>query len=207
MATHARASDASPRSSAPSSTSSSPDGNLPAIFNALQVTNPAINDEPGEPRASRSRSTSARTRSAAIAMDSTDGLVRGMEVQRHRRRRSRCRSASRALGRIINVDRRAGRRDGPDHRRRSATRSTARRPTFTEQATQVEMFETGIKVVDLLAPYQRGGKIGLFGGAGVGKTVLIHGAHQQRRQAARRRARCSPASASARARATTSTTR
>ena len=69
------------------------------------------------------------------------------------------------------------------------------------------MFETGIKVVDLLAPYRKGGKIGLFGGAGVGKTVLIHGAHQQRREGSTAASRCSPASASARARATTSGSR
>ena len=49
-------------------------------------------------------------------------------------------------------------------------------PTFAEQSTDTELLETGIKVVDLLCPYQKGGKIGLFGGAGVGKTVLIQGA-------------------------------
>ncbi len=84
--------------------------------------------------------------------------------------------------------RRAGRRRPA---RSSATKTLAhpprRRPTFVDQSTKVEVFETGIKVIDLLAPYRKGGKIGLFGGAGVGKTVLIHGAHQQRRQGARRR--------------------
>ena len=59
-------------------------------------------------------------------------------------------------------------------------------PLFDEQATTAEMFETGVKVVDLIQPFLKGGKIGLFGGAGVGKTVVIHGADQQRRQAARR---------------------
>ena len=60
-------------------------------------------------------------------------------------------------------------------------------PSFEEQSTRLEMFETGIKVIDLLEPYLRGGKIGLFGGAGVGKTVIIHGADQQHRHEARRR--------------------
>ena len=69
-------------------------------------------------------------------------------------------------------DRRAGRRGGPG---RGAEHYPIHRPRplFTDQATEVEPFETGIKVVDLLAPYPRGGKIGLFGGAGVGKTVII----------------------------------
>ena len=68
-------------------------------------------------------------------------------------------------------------------------RSTRRRsypihrpaPEFDDQETKVQTLETGIKVVDLLAPYARGGKIGLFGGAGVGKTVIIHGVDQQHR--------------------------
>ena len=69
--------------------------------------------------------------------------------------------------------RRAGRRGRPGRADASAGRSTAPAPTFDDQTTKVEIFETGIKVIDLLAPYTKGGKIGLFGGAGVGKTVLI----------------------------------
>ncbi|MFH2202292.1 MAG: F0F1 ATP synthase subunit beta, partial [Elusimicrobiota bacterium] len=106
-----------------------------------------------------------------IAMDATDGLSRGLSVQN---------SGSpilmpvgpATLGRILDVIGRPVDEKGPViadkfypiHRLP---------PTFVEQDTKVEMFETGIKVVDLLAPYRRGGKIGLFGGAGVGKTVLI----------------------------------
>ena len=78
------------------------------------------------------------------------------------------------LGRVLNV---LGEPvDYPRHageRRPSAGPSTARRPTLVEQATEAKMFETGIKVIDLLEPYLQGGKIGLFGGAGVGKTVII----------------------------------
>jgi F-type H+-transporting ATPase subunit beta len=79
-------------------------------------------------------------------------------------------------------------------------------PTFVEQSTQVEIFETGIKVIDLLAPYKKGGKIGLFGGAGVGKTVLIMELINNVAKATAA-CPCSPASASAPARATTSGTR
>ena len=59
-------------------------------------------------------------------------------------------------------------------------------PAFDEQESATEILETGIKVVDLICPYAKGGKIGLFGGAGVGKTVLIHGAYLQHRHGARR---------------------
>jgi F-type H+/Na+-transporting ATPase subunit beta len=62
---------------------------------------------------------------------------------------------------------------GPSHDQEDDPPSTGAPPTFQEQSTKVEIFETGIKVIDLLAPYRKGGKIGLFGGAGVGKTVLI----------------------------------
>ena len=106
-----------------------------------------------------------------IAMGSTDGLVRGMDAE--------ATGASitvpvgeQTLGRIFNVlgdpideiDPPKNVEHMPIHRKA---------PTFEEQATSTEMLETGIKVVDLLCPYQKGGKIGLFGGAGVGKTVLI----------------------------------
>ncbi len=86
---------------------------------------------------------------------------------------SACRSAQATLGRIINVIGEPVDEGGPDRRRRRTRRSTAQPPAFADQATEVQAFETGIKVVDLLAPYARGGKIGLFGGAGVGKTVII----------------------------------
>ena len=141
-----------------------------------------------------------------IAMDTTDGLVRGMEVTRHRRAdhdAGRQRSASAASS--TSSASRSTRR-GPVNAKKTLPIHRAP-PKFVDQSTKVEVFETGIKVIDLLAPYRKGGKIGLFGGAGVGKTVLIHGAHQQRRQGARRRARASPASASARAKATTSSSR
>ena len=95
----------------------------------------------------------------------------------------------------------AGRRPTP------TTRSTARRRASRSRRPQPEIFETGIKVIDLIAPFRKGGKIGVFGGAGVGKTVIITGADQQHRQASTAATRCSPAWASAPARATTSGSR
>ena len=106
-----------------------------------------------------------------------DGLHRRARARarrhRHRRRRSRCRSATRRSGRLWNVlgdpiDKKDAPADGgerwPIHRDP---------PSFRDLSPTVEIFETGIKVIDLIAPYVKGGKIGLFGGAGVGKTVLI----------------------------------
>ena len=106
-----------------------------------------------------------------IAMGSTDGLVRGMEVTATGGPITMPVGEA-TLGRIFNVlgepiDNKPleeGVERKPIHRKA---------PTFIEQSTETEIFETGIKVVDLLCPYQKGGKIGLFGGAGVGKTVLI----------------------------------
>ena len=106
-----------------------------------------------------------------ISMGSTDGLVRGMEA-RNTGKPIEVPVGKQTLGRLFNVlgetiDEK-GELDNPEllpiHREA---------PTFEEQETSKEMFETGIKVVDLIAPYSRGGKVGLFGGAGVGKTVLI----------------------------------
>jgi F-type H+-transporting ATPase subunit beta len=90
--------------------------------------------------------------------------------------------------------------------RRNAGKSTAPAPSYDEQAAASELLETGIKVIDLMCPFAKGGKIGLFGGAGVGKTVnmleLINNIATEHAVC-----RCSPASASARAKATTSITR
>ena len=106
-----------------------------------------------------------------IAMDSTEGLVRGQEVQ-DTQAAIAVPVGEATLGRIMNV---IG--EPVDEAGQIATKSTRaihqEAPEFVEQSTESEMLETGIKVVDLLAPYAKGGKIGLFGGAGVGKTVLI----------------------------------
>jgi F-type H+-transporting ATPase subunit beta len=147
-----------------------PDGKLPPIFNALTVTNAAISDQPWNlvlEVAQHLGENTVRT----IAMDSTDGLVRGEEV-RDTGQGITVPVGEATLGRIMNVIGEPVDQKGPIP---TSTRSPIHReaPKFTDQETQVQAFETGIKVVDLLAPYQRGGKIGLFGGAGVGKTVVI----------------------------------
>ncbi len=147
-----------------------PDGKLPPIFNALTVTNRAISDEQWNlvlEVAQHLGENTVRT----VAMDSTDGLVRGADV-RDSGGGIEVPVGEATLGRIMNVIGEAVDQKGPIP---ATTRSPIHReaPKFTDQETQVQAFETGIKVVDLLAPYQRGGKIGLFGGAGVGKTVII----------------------------------
>ena len=114
-----------------------------------------------------------RNQVRAVAMSSTDGVIRGMEVvdtgaadhgAGRRRRAGPDPQRARRAG---------GRRAADPGQRRSAGRSTGRRPKFADLEPKTEIFETGIKVVDLIAPFVKGGKIGLFGGAGVGKTVVI----------------------------------
>jgi F-type H+-transporting ATPase subunit beta len=147
-----------------------PDGNLPAIFNALKVSNPAISDQPGNLIVEVAQHLGEKT-VRAVCMDVSDGLVRGMEVI-DTGEGIKVPVGEGTLGRIMNVVGQPVDEKGPIQ---STTTYAIHRPAppFTDQETQVQMFETGIKVVDLLAPYQRGGKIGLFGGAGVGKTVII----------------------------------
>jgi F-type H+/Na+-transporting ATPase subunit beta len=147
-----------------------PDGKLPSIFNALTVTNTAINDQPWNLVLEVAQHLGENT-VRAIAMDSTDGLVRGTEV-RDTGEGIAVPVGDATLGRIMNVVGEPVDQKGPiATQKRAPIHREA--PAFTDQETQVQAFETGIKVVDLLAPYQRGGKIGLFGGAGVGKTVII----------------------------------
>jgi F-type H+-transporting ATPase subunit beta len=145
-------------------------GELPQIFNALLVTNPAIDDRPDNLVVEVAQHLGERT-VRCIAMDSTDGLVRGMKA-RDTGGPIAVPVGEGTLGRIINVIGDPVDEGGnvPATKRYPIHREP---PDFVDQETEVQAFETGIKVVDLLAPYARGGKIGLFGGAGVGKTVLI----------------------------------
>jgi len=147
-----------------------PPGKLPPIYQALTVSNPAISSVDWNLVLEVAQHLGENT-VRAVAMDATEGLVRGMDVQ-DTGDNIKVPVGPQTLGRIINVIGEPVDEAGPIEAKafypihRSA-------PAFTEQATEVEAFETGIKVIDLLAPYARGGKIGLFGGAGVGKTVLI----------------------------------
>ena len=141
------------------------DGELPAILNALETRNG--NNRLVLEVAQHLGESTVRT----VAMDSTEGLVRGQEVK-DTGSAITIPVGPATLGRIINVigepidD--AGPVKGVEMRPIHADA-----PKFTDQSTESQVLVTGIKVVDLLAPYARGGKIGLFGGAGVGKTVLI----------------------------------
>ncbi|MEG3637924.1 F0F1 ATP synthase subunit beta [Magnetococcus sp. PR-3] len=107
----------------------------------------------------------------AIAMDSTDGVVRGMEVT-DTGAAIQVPVGRQTLGRILNVVGEPQDEKGPVETEEYLPIHRPA-PAFAEQATSAEILETGIKVIDLLAPYAKGGKVGLFGGAGVGKTVLI----------------------------------
>jgi F-type H+-transporting ATPase subunit beta len=147
-----------------------PQGSLPEILSALKVSNPAISDKDWNLTLEVAQHLGENT-VRAVAMDSTDGLVRGMAVK-NTAAPIAMPVGKECLGRILNVIGEPVDEKGPV----GATKfSPIHRdaPTFVEQSTEVEIFETGIKVIDLLAPYRKGGKIGLFGGAGVGKTVLI----------------------------------
>jgi F-type H+-transporting ATPase subunit beta len=106
-----------------------------------------------------------------VSMLPTDGMVRGHEGDRHRRADLGAGGAADARA-VLNVIGEPVDEMGPVNRdKRYPIHRPA--PSFEEQSTKLEMFETGIKVIDLIEPYLRGGKIGLFGGAGVGKTVII----------------------------------
>ncbi|HSA34907.1 MAG TPA: F0F1 ATP synthase subunit beta, partial [bacterium] len=138
-------------------------GELPEIYTALRVTNPAIDDRPFNlvlEVAQHLGENSVRT----IAMDATDGLMRGVEV-RNTGGPISVPVGTPVLGRILNVIGDPVDEGGPVE---GAARLPIHRdpPALSEQNVQLEAFETGIKVIDLLAPYLKGGKIGLFGGAG-----------------------------------------
>ena len=106
-------------------------------------------------------------------MTTTDGLARGVERRATPAPRSRVPVGEATLGRVFDVLGQPIDDKGPVERRALRCRSTARRPPFDQQTTEVEVFETGLKVIDLICPFKKGGKIGIFGGAGVGKTVII----------------------------------
>jgi F-type H+-transporting ATPase subunit beta len=142
-----------------------PSGDLPKIYNAVTVTSE------GKTVTCEVQQLLGDNKVRAVSMSSTDGLKRGLEVVDTGEAVAVPVGAP-TLGRIFNVlgtpvD------DGPDMGTPETSPIHRAAPAFTDLETKPTIFETGIKVVDLLAPYRRGGKIGLFGGAGVGKTVLI----------------------------------
>ena len=146
------------------------DGSLPPIYNALKITNAAINDQEWNLIVEVAQHLGENT-VRCIAMDSTDGLVRGGEVM-DTGEGITVPVGPETLGRLLNVIGEPVDEGEPiNAKKRLAIHRSA--PAFVDQETKVQAFETGIKVVDLLAPYSRGGKVGLFGGAGVGKTVIL----------------------------------
>ena len=147
-----------------------PSGNLPAIYNALRVTNPLISKQQENLVLEVSQHLGDNV-VRTIAMDSTEGLSRGLNV-RDTQKQIQAPVGRECLGRIINVIGDPVDEVGPLNAKKyySIHREP---PKFENQSTKKEPLYTGIKVIDLLAPYLKGGKIGLFGGAGVGKTVLI----------------------------------
>ncbi len=143
---------------------------LPEINTALLLSNKAIDNRTDNLTVEVAQHLGEHT-VRCVAMDTTDGLVRGQPVK-NTNAPITIPVGVEVLGRILNVIGEPVDEAGPVN---AKTRMGIHRsaPKFTDQSVNVEMFETGIKVIDLLAPYRRGGKIGLFGGAGVGKTVLI----------------------------------
>jgi F-type H+-transporting ATPase subunit beta len=140
-------------------------GEIPAILNALET------DNDGKTLVLEVAQHLGENTVRCIAMDSTDGLVRGQEVRD--RGEAICVPVGKdTLGRIFDVVGNAIDEKGEVKSKLTAP-IHAEAPKFVDQSTDTEVLVTGIKVVDLLAPYSKGGKVGLFGGAGVGKTVLI----------------------------------
>src|SRR5215471_16386620 len=147
-------------------------GELPEVYTALKIKNPNVdqNDTARELTVEVAQHLGEHT-VRTIAMDSTDGLVRGMEVI-NTHSPIQMPVGKETLGRILNVVGDPVDERGPVRAKKFMPIHRPP-PPFVEQDVRVQAFETGIKVIDLLAPYTRGGKIGLFGGAGVGKTVIL----------------------------------
>jgi F-type H+-transporting ATPase subunit beta len=145
-------------------------GELPEIYNALRISVPEADGRPAIDLVAEVQQHLGNDRVRAVAMDSTDGIPRGAEAE-DTGAPITVPVGEATLGRIFNVlGEPIDEGDALDADRWPIHRDS---PSFEDLEPTVEIFETGIKVIDLLAPYVKGGKVGLFGGAGVGKTVLI----------------------------------
>jgi F-type H+/Na+-transporting ATPase subunit beta len=147
-----------------------PEGALPEILTALYISNPAINDAEDNLVVEVAQHLGDNI-VRCIAMDITDGLVRGMNVK-NTGNPILMPAGEAILGRVLNVVGRPVDGKGPviTNEYRPIHRAA---PSFVDQDTSVKVLETGVKVIDLLVPFPRGGKMGMFGGAGVGKTVVM----------------------------------
>ncbi|MBW1981438.1 MAG: F0F1 ATP synthase subunit beta [Deltaproteobacteria bacterium] len=147
-----------------------PEGQLPQILNALAISNPSISDEEGNLIVEVAQHLGDNV-VRCVGMDTTDGLVRGMPAK-DTGAPIQMPVGKTSLGRVLNVIGRPVDGLGPVESEKYAPIHRAA-PGFTEQDTSVRVLETGVKVIDLLVPFPRGGKMGMFGGAGVGKTVIM----------------------------------
>ena len=147
-----------------------PEGQLPLIYTALLVSNPGISDEEDNLVLEVAQHLGDRV-VRTIAMDMTDGLVRGMPIK-NTGEPIMMPVGEAGLGRVLNVVGRPVDGLGPVASDKMLPIHRAA-PLFTEQDTTVNVLESGVKVMDLLVPFPRGGKMGMFGGAGVGKTVVM----------------------------------
>ncbi len=148
------------------------EGHLPAIYNAVHVSAPGGEGSTAIDVILEVQQHLGENRVRAVAMEPTDGMQRGMTAV-DQGEGITVPVGPETLGRVLNV---LGRPvDFPDKPVNAKERWPIHRaaPPLSEQSTELQMFETGIKVIDLIEPYLKGGKIGLFGGAGVGKTVII----------------------------------
>ena len=146
------------------------EGQLPNIMNAIAITNPTINDQEDNLIVEVAQHLGDNV-VRCIAMDITDGLVRGMKAK-DLGGPITVPVGPECLGRILNVVGRPVDGLGPVNAKHTMP-IHREAPTFLEQDTSVHVLETGVKVIDLLVPFPRGGKMGMFGGAGVGKTVVM----------------------------------
>src|SRR6267378_3046020 len=147
------------------------DENLPAIYNAVRITSEGFDVPVPIDVTAEVEQHLGEGRVRCVAMEPTDGMVRGMKAY-DTDAPIQVPVGKEALGRVINVLGKPVDKMGPINAKKLLP-IHREAPSFEEQSTELQMFETGIKVVDLLEPYLKGGKTGLFGGAGVGKTVLI----------------------------------
>jgi F-type H+-transporting ATPase subunit beta len=143
-----------------------PPGQLPGIYNAVEIVRPGV-----EPLVCEVQQHLGNNWVRSVAMTTTDGLARGTEVRDTGAPISVPVGAP-TLGRVFNVLGNPIDGKGPVDRTHVLPIHRAA-PVFDEQTTDVEVFETGLKVIDLICPFKKGGKVGIFGGAGVGKTVII----------------------------------
>ncbi len=148
-----------------------PEGKIPAVQNALHIPLKSIEDGSDKILVCEVQQHLGEDRVRSVAMDTTDGLVRGMKVT-DTGAPITIPVGPEMLGRMVNIIGEAI--DGkPPIKAKSHSSIHKPAPPFEELTTTKEMFETGIKVIDLIQPFTKGGKTGLFGGAGVGKTVII----------------------------------